>query len=114
MVTDQSGSAVVGALVRMIETGKGLVRSMASDSEGRYVLPNLPAGAYRLEVQAKGFKDYRQVGIELPVGSNIHINVPLQVGSITETVEVQAAASMVETSQTGVANVIEGVVLEHS
>ena len=59
-------------------------------------------------MQAKGFKDYRQTGIELPVGSNIHINVPLQVGSITETVEVQASASMVETSQTGVANVIEG------
>ena len=49
----------------------------------------------------------RQIS-ELAVGSNIHINVPLQVGSVTETVEVQAAASMVETSQTGVANVIEG------
>src|SRR5436309_5971274 len=63
LVTDQSGSAVVGATVRMIDTDKGTVRRLVTDSEGRYVLPNLPSGPYRLEVQAKGFRDYVQSGI---------------------------------------------------
>ena len=105
LVTDQSGSAVVGAIVRMIDTDKGVVRTLVTDNEGRYVLPNLPSGPYRLEVQAKGFKDYVQSGIQLQVGNKLQINVTLQVGAVTETVEVQAAASMVEVSQTGVSTV---------
>jgi Carboxypeptidase regulatory-like domain len=108
LVTDQSGSAVVGAIVRMIDTDKGVVRTLVTDNEGRYVLPNLPSGPYRLEVQAKGFKDYVQSGIQLQVGNKLQINVTLQVGAVTETVEVQAAASMVEVSQTGVSTVIDG------
>src|SRR5690242_15774586 len=87
IITDQTGSAVVGAVVRMIDTDKALVRTLASDNEGRYVLPNLPSGPYRLEVQAKGFKDYVQSGIQLQVGNKLQINVTLQVGSVTETVE---------------------------
>jgi hypothetical protein len=107
IVTDQSGSAVTGATVIMTQTEKQLVRSMITDAGGRYVLPNLAVGPYRLQVQAKGFKDYVQSGIELQVGNNIQVNVILQVGSVNETVEVQAAATMVETSQTGVAQVID-------
>ena len=107
IVTDQSGSAVVGAEVRITETEKQIVRSTVTDSQGRYVFPNLPAGPYRLEAQAKGFKDYVQSGIVLQVGNNIQQNITLQVGAVTETVEVQAASSMVETTQSGVAQVID-------
>src|SRR6266487_2039653 len=63
IVTDQSGSVVAGATVRMVQTDKGSVRTAVTDSEGRYVVPNLPVGPYRLEVKAAGFKDYSQSGI---------------------------------------------------
>lgn len=107
IVTDQSGSTVGGAMVSMTQTEKQLVRTTVTDPGGRYVLPNLAIGPYRLLVQAKGFKDYIQSGIVLQVGNNVQLNVSLQVGSVNETVEVQAAAAMVETSQTGVAQVID-------
>ena len=106
-VADSSGGAVVGAHVRMTETDKQLVRSAVTDSLGQYVLPNLPAGPYRFEVQATGFKDYTQSGIVLQVGSNVQINAALQVGSVTETVEVSASGGMVETKENSVSQVID-------
>jgi len=56
LVTDQTGAAVPGALVRMLETDKQAAHTVLTDPQGRYVLPNLPVGPYRLHVQAKGFK----------------------------------------------------------
>src|ERR1700730_8201330 len=59
-VTDQSGSAIPNAQVRMIETGKQSNRATVTDAQGQYVLPGLPVGAYQMEVQANGFKNYVQ------------------------------------------------------
>ena len=69
--------------------------------------PNLPVGPYRLEVKASGFKDYVQSGIVLVVNNNIQINVPMQVGSISEQVEVTATTSLVETKENSVSSVID-------
>ena len=106
-VTDQSGSSVPNATVRMIETDKGTVHTGNTTADGRYVFNNLPTGPYRLEVQASGFKNYAQTGIVLQVAENLTQNVPLQVGALTETVEVLAGASMVETRNSSISHVIE-------
>ncbi len=106
-VTDQSGSAIVGAEVSMVETTKQLVRATVTDSNGHYTLPTLPVGPYRLEVKKAGFKDYIQNGIVLVVNNNIQINAILQVGSITEKVEVTAATSQVETKENSISVVID-------
>ncbi len=106
-VTDQSGSFVPGAAVRMIDTERGTVHSGNTNTEGRYTFNNLPVGSYRLEVQANGFKNYAQTGITLQVAENITQNVALQVGALTETVEVQAGASMVETRDSSISAVIQ-------
>src|SRR5437867_11110842 len=68
MVTDQSGSAVAATQILITQTDKQLQRATVSDSVGRYVLPNLPVGPYKLEAKAAGFKDYVQPGILLQVG----------------------------------------------
>ena len=106
-VTDASGSAIPGAIVSMTETDKQIVRSTVTGSQGDYALPDLPVGPYRLEVRANGFKDHVESGIELQVGNNIQINVTMQVGSVTETVEVQANASLVETKENSVSSVVD-------
>ena len=106
-VTDATGAAVANADVTMTELTKSASRSVKTDASGQYVLPNLPVGPYRLEVRANGFKDYIQTGIVLQVNNNIQINVPLQVGSISERVEVSAAASMVETKENSISVVID-------
>ena len=107
VITDQSGSAVPGVTVTMRETEKGTSHATTSDPEGRYNFPTLPTGPYRLEAQGKGFKDYVQTGIVLQVAANIVQNIQMQLGSVTETVEVQAAANMVETKENSISQVIE-------
>jgi len=106
-VTDPSGSAVPGAPLSMTETDKGFTRTTHTDTTGHYALPNLPVGAYRLEVKVSGFKEYVDSGIVLQVANNIEINVTLQVGSTTQTVEVTSTAGMVETKENAVAQVID-------
>jgi len=105
-IMDQSGSSVPGASVRITETEKGTDHAATSNADGHYAFFDLPVGPYRLEVRAKGFKDYVQTGIVLQVAQNITQNVGLQVGLLTETVQVQAAASMVETKDTSISQVI--------
>ena len=106
-VTDASGSAIAGAIVSMTETDKHLVRPTVTDGQGNYTLPDLPVGPYRLEVRANGFKDHVESGLVLEVGNNFQVNVRLQVGSVTETVEVQANASLVETKENSVSSVVD-------
>src|SRR5664279_3667078 len=106
-VSDQSGSLVPGATVRMIQTDKGTVSSGNTNADGRYTFNNLPTGPYRLEVSANGFKNYSQTGIILQVAENLTQNIALQVGALTETVEVSAGASMVETRDSSISQVIE-------
>src|ERR1035437_10253675 len=105
-VSDQSGSSVPNATVKMTETERGTVHTGNTDAEGHYTFNNLPVGPYRLEVSASGFKGYSQTGIILQVAENLTQNVALQVGSLTETVEVSAGASMVETRDSSISSVI--------
>jgi Carboxypeptidase regulatory-like domain len=106
-VTDPTGAAIASAQVTMTETDKQVSRSTTTDASGYFVLPNLPVGPYRLEVKANGFKDYVQSGLTLVVNNNIQVNATLQVGSISERVEVTAAAGLVETKENSVSTVLQ-------
>ena len=106
-VSDPSGAKIPNANVTMTEVNKQTVHTTLSDATGSYTLPNLPVGPYRLEVKAPGFKDYLRTGIELVVNNNIDLPVAMQVGSATETVEVNASASMVETKENSIANLVD-------
>jgi hypothetical protein len=106
-VQDQTGAVLPGVEVTATQTETGIQRSAVSNETGSYTLPNLPLGPYRLEVALPGFRTYVQTGITLQVGSQPAINVILEVGQATETVEVQANATMVETRSVGISQVVE-------
>src|SRR5207244_995071 len=72
-----------------------------------YVLANLATGPYRLEAALPGFRSFVQSGIVLQVNSNPVINPVLEVGQVSEQVEVQANAALVETRSSGVGQVME-------
>src|SRR6267378_618353 len=93
-VQDSSGSAIVGAVVRVTQTETGLTRTAETGIDGVYRLPDLPIGPYKLEATQQGFGAYVQTGIVLQVNINPTINITLQVGSAIQTVEVQANAAM--------------------
>jgi len=106
-ITDATGAAIVNAQVTMTEVDRHQVHPTVSSQTGVYTLPNLPVGPYVLEVKAPGFKDYVQTGLELVVNNNIQINVTMQVGSSSERIEVNAAASMVETKENSISSLVD-------
>ena len=105
-VKDASGSAIPGAEVTVTQTDTGVTRTAQTDASGVYSLPSLPLGPYRMEVKKEGFSTYVQSGIVLQVDTAPTIDPVLKVGAITETVQVEAAAAMVETHSTGVGQVV--------
>src|SRR5205823_2485656 len=82
-------------------------RTVVTNETGSYVLPNLAIGPYRLEAALPGFRTFVQTGIVLDVNSNRVINPVLEVGQVSEQVEVQANAALVETRSQGVGAVVE-------
>jgi hypothetical protein len=105
-VVDQTGAPVAGAAVKATQTATAATRTTTTGNNGAYTLPDLPIGPYRLEVSVTGFKTYVQTGIVLQVGDNPTVNVKLEIGAVSENVEVSAGAAMVQTQQTSVSQVI--------
>src|ERR1041385_3625185 len=96
-VRDQSGAVLPGVEVMATQIDTGIIRSTVTNETGSYVLPNLALGPYRLEGGLPGFRSFVQTGIVLQVNSSPVINITLEVGQVSETVEVQANAVAVET-----------------
>src|SRR6478735_196 len=99
-VKDQTGAVLPGVEITATQTDTGISRMTVSNETGSYVLPNLPVGPYRLEASLPGFRSFVQTGIILQVNTSPTVNVTLQVGQVSEQVEVQANASLVETRST--------------
>jgi len=104
---DQSGAVLPGVEITATQTDTGITRGAVTNETGSYVLPNLPIGPYRLEAALPGFRTYSQTGIVLQVNSSPVINVALEVGQVSEQIEVQANATLVETRNAGIGGVIE-------
>ena len=105
-IVDGTGAIIANAVVKATQTNTGFTRTAVTGPAGAYVLRSLPIGPYRLEVSAPGFKTSVQTGIVLQVNANPAINVALEVGAVTQQVEVQADASMAETETAAVGQVI--------
>jgi hypothetical protein len=107
IVRDQSGAILPGVEVSATQTATAAKRSAVTNENGAYVLPNLPIGPYMLEASLPGFRTHVQTGIVLQVNDSAAINVTLAIGQVSEQVEVQANATLVETQSTGVGRVID-------
>src|SRR5436309_2051692 len=105
-VKDQSGAVLPGVEITVTQTATGAKRTAVTNETGNYVLASLPLGPYMLEAGLPGFKAYVQTGIVLQVDANPTINVVLQVGQVSEQVEVQADAGLVETRTTAIGHVV--------
>jgi hypothetical protein len=106
-VKDPAGAAVAGAQVTATQTDTGVKRSVTTDASGLYVLPDLPIGGYQLEVKAAGFRTYVQTGILLQVADKVAINPVLNLGQVTDQIQVAANAAQVETSETAVTETMD-------
>src|SRR5687767_15710220 len=106
-VADESGAVLPGVTVTATQTDTGFTRTAVTDGSGVYSMPNLPTGPYRLEVSLQGFRTYEQTGIVLQVAATPTINAVLGVGSLEETVSVEAATPLVDVRSAGISEVVE-------
>ena len=106
-VRDESGAVLPGVTVTVTQIDTGFTRTVVTEGEGSYVMPNLPTGPYRLEVSLQGFRTYVQTGIVLQVGATPTVNAVLAVGNLEETVSVEAATPLVDVQSAGISEVVE-------
>jgi hypothetical protein len=107
-VMDASGSLVPGAKVTVVNTGTGFVFTSVTTNEGTWYIPNLNPGTYQVKIEASGFKTYLQDGLVLRTAEQPRIDVRLEVGSLTETVNVTTSAPLLETETATSGQVLEG------
>src|SRR5436190_17222464 len=106
-VSDNSGAAVPGASVTVTNVDTNIATKTTTDSAGQYVVTPLPVGHYSVAVEAQGFKRSVSAGITLNVQDRIGVNVVLEVGQLTETVEVTGAAPALQTDTSYLGQVVE-------
>ena len=89
-VRDSTGSVLPAAQVTVTQTDTGLTARHSPGPDGVYLLPSLPVGPYKLEVKKEGFGTYSQSGIVLQVGGSPNIEVTMQIGAVSQEVNVEA------------------------
>ena len=107
-VSDAAGAVLAGAGVTVVNDSTAYSRSMNSGSDGSYAFTDLPSGHYHLRVTKDGFKTESQQNIELHPDSTVVLNVKLSIGSVAETLTVEANPIAVETTTASLGNVTEG------
>ncbi len=109
-VQDPTGAAVPNAKVTVTNTDRNeAIRTITTDASGNYSAPLLPIGHYSLKVEAQGFKTFTRSGIVLNVNDNLKLNIKLDVGAVSETVEVHEQMAGVDLVTPSSSTTIEGV-----
>jgi Carboxypeptidase regulatory-like domain/TonB-dependent Receptor Plug Domain/TonB dependent receptor len=101
-VTDASGAAVPNAQVSMSNASTGGTRSVATDTQGLYAIPNLPPETYEMTASARGFTTQVRTGITVTMGAQLVLNVAMKAGSPTEVVRMEADATQASQASSAV------------
>ncbi|MEO5895543.1 MAG: TonB-dependent receptor [Vicinamibacterales bacterium] len=107
IITDTTGAVLPGVSVEMKHTEMGGVRSVVSDSEGRYRASNLAVGEYQVTAGLAGFQTMVRTGVTLTIGREAVVDLVLKVGQLTETVSVAGEVSLVNTKTSSVAGLVD-------
>src|SRR6185436_5874615 len=97
-VTDPSDSLVVGAKIDITNVETGVRLSSTTNRTGDYTFPLLLPGTYTVRVESPGFKTYSRPGVMVRVNDQVAINIALEVGQASQTVEVKALSPLLDTS----------------
>ena len=106
-VSDVSGALVANAEIRILNENTGVSSSARTNNSGNFVLPYLLAGTYTISCELTGFKKWVRPGIQVRIQDSVEVNVELQIGSTTETVEVKATTPLLSTAEASLGQVID-------
>lgn len=113
-VTDPTGAAVLNASITVINVQTGVASHGQTNSEGSYYVPFLNIGQYEVDVEARGFKKFVRSGIVLQAGATTRIDVRLEVGEVTQAVEVTSAAPLLSTDTAVVGGIDDAKKIEQT
>src|SRR5687768_3896984 len=108
---DPSGASVPGASVSITDVDRGTSQTTLADEEGRFAISALPPGQYVLTVEAAGFKKFSSSRFTLAVQQQATIDARLEVGAVSETLEVSGSAALVNTTIANLGQVIDNETL---
>ena len=109
-VVDGQGLAVPGATVTVIAPQGP--RTFTTDADGGFFAPYLTPGAYEIKVELQGFRTLDRQNIDVRLGQRVELTLPLQVGSLSESVNVSGSAPVVDTSSTTTGTVLDSEMLQ--
>ncbi len=111
-VTDQSGAALNDALVTARDVDRGTAWPTHTNAGGFYSLPRLPIGTYEIRVESKGFQTAVQRSVELVLNQTARIDFHMQLGQVSQTMEVTSSAPLLQTESTQISTVMDSHAIE--
>lgn len=106
-VTDSSGAALPGVEVKATNVSTNITAAARTNESGSYNIPFLLAGPYRVTAETSGFKKYLQAGVEVRVSESVEVNIEMQPGQVTESVEIKADTAQLDTTSPSLGQVID-------
>ncbi len=105
-ISDSSGANIAGAAVSVTRTSTQVTRSTVTDEAGRYYVLSLPPGDYQLQVRSSGFREAVRKGIDITIGRAAVVDIQMELGEMTERVEVVARPPLIESTNATIGEVI--------
>ena len=106
-IFDQSGGAIPGAMVTVIDVARGVTRALTTDSAGQYIATNLTPGTYTVRGEANGFQTTERTSVLVEVGQNIRVDLTLQPGAQTQTITVTGELPEINTTDATLGGTVE-------
>jgi len=110
-VVDTQGLGVPG--VNVTVTGPQGARSFVTDSDGNFRGPYLTPGTYVVRAELQGFKTVEQKNVNISLGQTVDLNLRMEVGGLTETVEVSGASPIIDTTRTTIGGTVDSEMLQN-
>ena len=105
-VTDSSGAVLADAKITVTNTATNISRTLTTNHAGEYVAPNLDPGTYAVSAEAPGFKKTESNSVILEVSRDAQVNLQLQPGAVSQTVEVSGETTLVDTTDSTLNGVV--------
>ena len=112
VITDTAGASISGAKVTITNSATNTATSTVTTDAGEFTVPNLPVGNYKIEFAQSGFKRYVQENVVVAAGGAVRVDAQLQLGQVTESIEVSAAANQVQTENAKIQTAVSRKMVE--
>ena len=112
VISDQSGAVIPDVSITATNTGTHQTAKTTTNPSGNFVLPDLPSGDYTVRAEKEGFQACQSVGVHLDPAATVQVNCAMKLGQVTQTVEVQASAIQVQTTDSKVTRTVDETQME--